>query len=279
LLIEGLSAFSPTFAPRFCRIPALADIRLDPFAAAQKHPFLAPFATARLRQDMNRYRVLVANSPSLRSALKTKCPGAGPVRVVCPGIENKWFETSPIEEKFILFLGRIDVDHKGLDYLVQCYGRIRRQFPDIRLVVAGAGPDEARFRRLLARKGLQEAVEMRGWVEGQEKIDLLRKCLLVCMPSRREGWPAVANEAAACAKPVVGHDVTGLRDSVADGKTGFLVELGDVDAFTDAVRRLLEDDSMRRDLGRRARERARQFTWEKAASSYQLICEEVASRR
>jgi glycosyltransferase involved in cell wall biosynthesis len=75
------------------------------------------------------------------------------------------------------------------------------------------------------------------------------------LPSREESFPLVVLEAMTLGRPVVAFDVGGVRDQMGD--CGRIVESGDTSAMATAVQELLEDPAMRRDLGERARERAR----------------------
>jgi glycosyltransferase involved in cell wall biosynthesis len=272
LLIETVSPFSPTFAPCISRKPAIADFRLDPFEALEKHPRAAPFLKARLKHNLRYFQGGIALSSSVASNVRKQCPFVPEIRVVPPGIETSRFQYSESHENYILYLGRIDIDHKGLDHLVEAFACLNTALPDIRLVIGGAGPDEREVKKLIHRAGIEQSVELPGWVEGEEKVRLLQNCILVCMPSRREGWGQVALEAAACGKPVVGYDVTGLKDAVIHGQTGLLVEPRDVNWLAQAMRKLIQDSELRKCYGKAARERAQQLTWETVVQKYETMC-------
>jgi glycosyltransferase involved in cell wall biosynthesis len=70
-----------------------------------------------------------------------------------------------------------------------------------------------------------------------------------CFPSYREGLPNAPLEAALAGLPIVGFRATGTVDVVRDGETGFLVEIGNIDALTSALERVLHDEDLRRQLG------------------------------
>jgi glycosyltransferase involved in cell wall biosynthesis len=85
---------------------------------------------------------------------------------------------------------------------------------------------------------------------------LLAAADVVVLPSYREGIPRAVMEAAATGRPVVAYDIRGVREVVPQG-LGLLVPVGDVDALTAAVRRLVEDDDLRREAGARCAEQVR----------------------
>lgn len=249
LLIEGISAFSPTFAGRLSSQPAIADLRLDPFSASKNYIGLSSIIKLRVLKDLQHFNTIVSVSASLADSIQQTCPILPPISIVPPGIDQQLFYTVSSEEKFLLYLGRLDIKHKGLDHLIQAYANINNFFPEIRMIIAGSGPDEGILRKLIKKEKLEGKIEFTGLVKGDKKTELLKKCLFVCMPSRQEGFGQVALEAAACAKPVVGYDITGLKDAVVDNQTGLLVESGNVKALEHAIRQLIANPVLRYQLG------------------------------
>lgn len=132
--------------------------------------------------------------------------------------------------EYFLYLGRLAVE-KGLDTIVQAWSGQRA------LVVVGAGPDEARLRRL-AHGG----VEFRAAVPPDEVGVLLQQARALVLPSRwYEGWPRVAVEAFAAGVPVIASDIGGLPELVVSEENGLLVAPDRPASWMDAVRRLCDD--------------------------------------
>ena len=103
--------------------------------------------------------------------------------------------------------------------------------------------------------GLSDRVDWAGYISDLDRIYVMIDVLAV--PSVREPFGRVAAEAMASGIPVVAFAVDGLKEIVVHGETGFLVPSGDVDALAEALRRLIEDPVLRREMGSRGRERAR----------------------
>ena len=95
---------------------------------------------------------------------------------------------------------------------------------------------------------------------------MLRRAWALVFASPKEGWGITNLEAAACGTPVVASNSPGIRESVRDGETGFLVPHGDVGAMASAMRRIAGDAALVAQLGVQARRFAETFTWERAAS-------------
>jgi glycosyltransferase involved in cell wall biosynthesis len=187
-----------------------------------------------------------------------------------PGDPDQRFEVPTL-----LYLGRLK-RYKRVDLLIRVVARLREQGLAVRLVVAGTGDHEAALRGLVDRMGVSDAVEFRGFVSEAEKVELFRRAWIHLLTSPKEGWGITNVEAAACGTPTIASDSPGLRDSVADGETGFLVPHGDIEALADRIRAVIEDRALRERLGRTARGFAERFTWDRAALETETFLESVA---
>ena len=117
--------------------------------------------------------------------------------------------------------------------------------------------------RYLARDGTGDRVRLHGFLPEEDKNSVLASCHLHVTASEFEGWGLTVIEAAHLGVPTVAYDVDGLRDSVRDGETGWLVREGE--ELADVVARALEElsDPRRAEAVRRAcRAWASRFTWE-----------------
>jgi glycosyltransferase involved in cell wall biosynthesis len=99
------------------------------------------------------------------------------------------------------------------------------------------------------------------------------------LTSPKEGWGITNIEAAACGTPTIASDSPGLRDSVEDGRTGFLVPHGDVAALTARMEQLLGNATLRNQLGEHALAFAQRFTWDRAADDTEQFLLGVVGNR
>ena len=190
-----------------------------------------------------------------------------------PDATGQRFETPTI-----LYLGRLK-RYKRVDLPIRAVAALAAEGVDVRIVVAGTGDDEPRLRALVDELGLGERVGFAGYVSEEEKLRLFRKAWLHVLTSPKEGWGITNLEAAACGTPTVASDSPGLRDSVVDGETGFLVPHGDVAALARRIRTLIVDDRLRERLGANARRFAERFTWDRAAEDTETFLREAAASR
>jgi glycosyltransferase involved in cell wall biosynthesis len=191
------------------------------------------------------------------------------IAIVPNGVDLARFGPASTVDRFdaptILYLGRLK-RYKRVDLPIRALASLRNDGVAARLIIAGTGDHARSLRSLCDDLGLdREAVEFRGFVSEEEKVELFRRAWLHVLTSPKEGWGITNLEAAACGTPTVASDSPGLRDSVLDGETGFLVPHGDVTALAERIRRVLQDPALRDELGRRARHFATRFTWDRAA--------------
>ncbi|WP_432562355.1 glycosyltransferase [Kineococcus sp. SYSU DK003] len=164
--------------------------------------------------------------------------------------------------RLVAAVGRF-VEKKGFDDLLEAVRILRAAGDPVRLVLAGAGRDEADLRRRAA--GLGNAVEFPGPLPQHDVVALLRRAAVFAAPcvvaadGDRDGLPTVLLEAMALGTPVVSTPVTGIPEAVLHDITGTLVPQRDPVALSVALRRVLDDPELARAHSRAARTRVEQF--------------------
>jgi glycogen(starch) synthase len=178
----------------------------------------------------------------------------------------------------LLCLGRL-VREKGFDLALKALAAVLPRFPYVRLIIAGDGPERPALQRQTVELGLESFVEFTGWVAREDVPALMNQAVALVMPSRREGLPLVALEAAQMARPVIAARVGGLPEIVAHGQTGLLVDREDVAGLARAFSLLLENPELAVRLGRTARERVQtEFSWNVHVDSYERLYLRLSAR-
>lgn len=207
----------------------------------------------------------VAISESSRDDLVKRGIDARRVTVSHPGIDHPPFEadTSTPRAPKVIFVGRLEV-YKKVDVMLHAMKRLEARFPEAEIVVIGRGPAQGDLQRLSNELGLADRTLFTGFVSDEERDRLLSEARVCVFPSEKEGWGLTVIEANAAGTPVVATDADGLRDSVRDGETGWLVTDGDVDGFADRIGALLEDDALATRMSAAALAWSKRFDWERA---------------
>jgi lipopolysaccharide/colanic/teichoic acid biosynthesis glycosyltransferase/glycosyltransferase involved in cell wall biosynthesis len=158
----------------------------------------------------------------------------------------------PAGAPVIGFVGRL-VKDKGIRQLVEAFKKLRKTFPELRLLLLGdfedGDPVEPQIRQYI--ESTKEIIREGFVVDTAPYYPLMD---VLAFPTHREGFGQVSLEAQASGVPVVTTQATGAIDSVIDGLTGFLVPVGDFEALAAAIGKLLADDELRSRIGRAGRD-------------------------
>ena len=179
----------------------------------------------------------------------------------------------------VVFPARLLID-KGVNEFIEVARRLRQEKPEARFALVGdidpQNPSSLRAEQLEAirREGV---VECWGWRDDMPKV--FAGCHIVCLPSHREGLPKALLEAGAAGRAVVATDVPGCRLAVDDEKSGVLVPLGDLDALSSSLSRLMEDGETRRTMGAHGRVLAEKFSIERVVEDTLKLYEQQLRRR
>ena len=188
------------------------------------------------------------------------------IRVIYCGIDSTAYTPDPAarsETPVFAYLGRLK-RYKAVDLVLR--GFARAAIPGARLEVAGAGDYRPALERLASSLDLDDRVTFLGRISEAEKLRLLRRAWALVFTSPKEGWGITNLEAAACGTAVIASDSPGIRESVRNGQTGYLVRHGDVEALASAMKQLAGDRALAERLGAQGRVFATSFTWDRAAT-------------
>jgi len=159
--------------------------------------------------------------------------------------------------RVILTVGRwlASERYKGMDTLITALPRLLMQWPDLQLVLAGSGDDQAWLEDFAEKNGVQRHVHFLSGLSYSELAACYTACELFALPSRGEGFGLVYLEAMACGKPVIGGAHGGAPEIIQDGVTGYLVPHGDPTQLATAIHAVLADPVHAREMGARGKAR------------------------
>ena len=179
-------------------------------------------------------------------------------------------------EDALLFLGRFGA-RKGIFDLLQALAIVRTRYPNVRLLCGGDG-DVAGVRARARELGVEQSVEVLGWVSGLAKHQVLAEATVYVLPSYAEGLPMGVLEAMSAGAPVVATCVGGIPDAIEDEIDGFLIEPGDIDALADRIMRLIGDPGLRETFTARAKRKVvERFSPEKVLAQLENLYRELGA--
>ena len=160
--------------------------------------------------------------------------------------EQARMESPEVDPNLILFFGRI-YDYKGLKYLIEAEPIISREFPDVKIMIAGEGEDFQKYRKMMVNP--DRFIVHNDWISDAQRADYFNRAGMVVLPYTDATQSGVVPVAYNFRKPVVATEVGALPDCVQHGKTGLLAPPKDPSALAEAILRLLRSPAQAKRMG------------------------------
>jgi len=175
---------------------------------------------------------------------------------VCEEFRPTWEDRN-----YMLYVGRLE-KHKRVEELISLAREI-----DFPLKIVGYGPEKEKLESFAKEMGAP--VKFLGKVSRRKLLSLYQQCTFFVSASRWEGFGLIFLEANACGKPVVGYNCTAIKERIRDGYNGFKVR--NHEELVEISRRLKEDPSLRKRIGKKGAKLARLHRWKKIAIKYEEV--------
>ncbi len=188
------------------------------------------------------------------------------------GIDNiRYTQGKKSHDPLFLFVARL-TRMKRPDLCIESMRLVRKQYPKAKLAVVGYGPMERKITEMIGEYGLAGNVFVVNkdhlYFERHpkdQKVRLMQEAWALLLPSVKEGWGMVVTESAACGTPTIATRVTGLEDSVKNGKTGILISRNpSAGELARAMERILRHATLRKRLSDNAQAQSANFTWQES---------------
>jgi len=243
----------------------------DVITIAQDHQTFAarmPVLRELIQTSSRRLDCLVTLSKADRAAYAELLAGADTVVEAIPNaVPWQVGPTSTLDSKIVLAGGRL-VPSKGFDRLVTAFEPVARARPDWQLHIYGMGDQEQHLRRQIKQRRLADQVRLMG--QSDYFREALTRASVFVSGSHSEAFSMVLLEAMSVGLPPVAFDVpSGPTDLIEDGTSGYLVADGDLDAFSRTLRRLVDDQELRRRVGTAAQTVARCYDIEAVTARWE----------
>lgn len=181
------------------------------------------------------------------------------------------------KNKFIILFLSVLHPRKGPDVILRAMPIIIEHNPNVKLMIAGNGVMKAELKRLSRKFGIEKYVKFVGFVEESLKPFYYKSADVFCLPSvmKTEVFPVVLLEASAAGLPMVVSDLNTFKCIIKEEYNGLFTRRGDEKDLADAIIYLLENEDVRKKMGRNAKKHVKNYTWDKIAEMTEKVYREV----
>ena len=206
---------------------------------------------------------------------KTYCTHCPTTSVIPNPITAPSSEMSPLSDKVILAVGRLD-NQKNFPGLIDIWALIAKDYPDWKLRIVGEGYTDTRILQKVKEYSLEGQFELCPFTNNVQEHYLSSS--VFTMTSDFEGFGLVLVEAESMGLPLVSYACPcGPRDIIRDGQDGFLVERGDMKTFAARLRQLIEDEELRRRMGQAAKVNSQRFSLDNVMKQWEALFAELTT--
>jgi len=256
--------FTTAFLPEFTKKPVIGIVHMLA-AEDMERKYKLPFHLIQ-NSGIKKYQHIITTSEVIKKKIEKINPNISPI-VISNGITAVY---KPLLKKknYILFLGRIEVDQKGIDLLIQAFKKFHEKNTGYKLIIAGSGDSKeiAKVKELIKKENLTKKIILKGKVTGKIKETLLHEAACVVISSRFETYSLVALEAMSYGAPVVCFAIEGL--SWIPKNIVKKVRPFDSEFFAKTLTSIISDKAATKKMIQEANMYAKQFTWDAIAKKY-----------
>ncbi len=165
--------------------------------------------------------------------------------------------------------------YKGLDYLLKSLQTVKKEIPNLKLIVGGKGVLVDYYKKIAVSMGLGDNVEFTGFISDEDIVEYYNQANVFVLPSissLQEGFGIVALEALSCQTPVITTDIVGVAEDLIEVNSGLVVPAKDSVKLAEAIITILKDKKLQIEMGKRGRELVMEkYTWKRVASSMEKL--------
>lgn len=280
--IHGL----PFFTPIYVRKPIIAFIHE---VAEEIWDYMYPFPINKIGKIVEpilllpyrRIKFITVSDSTKKSLIKIGVLENNIV-VINNGIKEEILKKLPEKEKnpTFIFVSRV-VRMKGIEEVIKAFSFIAREYKKAKLWIVGSGDREyiEKLKKMINEYGIIDSTIFFGRVSEDKKLALIRKAHILLHASVKEGWGLVVIEAASQSTPSVVYNVSGLKDSVRNDKTGKIIRENSPYEMAKEALSLLQDRRKYIEYQNNCLKWAKQFTWAKSIKKSTQIIEDIVVKK
>lgn len=178
--------------------------------------------------------------------------------------------------KFHLIVARNLEPIYGINIAIQAVGLIKIVYPQIRLSIAGSGPQKSELRNMVKDAGLEKNIIFTGKLNPDEIVDLFHSADIMLNPSSVDNMPNAILESMACGVPVVTTNAGGIPFMVKSSSTASIVKINDPEEMAKAVIELYQDPELYATIARNGIEEVKRYAWTEVKQEWLTLYQRLA---
>ena len=243
-------------------------------------PHKTPLLSTTVQTMLNKADRVVASSNDVKANAYRYYKVNREIDIIPLGIKQPFFEKKnrqdfglDPDEVVFCTIGRL-IKRKNLDDAIEIFDDIKHQ-QRFKFLIIGEGPERAHLEKIIQNFGLDGRVRLLGNISDELKFQLLDLSDCYISTALHEGFGLVFLEAMECGLPVICYNRGGQNDFLINGKTGFLVQLGDKKSFHDKIVKLITDQGLKKDISLYNKKLVKNFYINHCAEKYISLFQKV----
>jgi phosphatidyl-myo-inositol alpha-mannosyltransferase len=273
LWIESFTPpFSVSILPLIINKPLIGLVHMLSGEDMQRK-YLFPFQIIE-KLGLRMYKYIISPSEINSNKIIKNVPGIKLITVP-NGVNNPvCTKIKKIKKEFITYIGRIEVNQKGLDLLIKSYKYISNK-TSVKLLIAGSGEKKEieKLQRLISNNHLNNKIKLLGKISGCKKSEFFAKSILMTIPSRFETFSIVALETLVSGTPLITFDIKGL--SWITNNSSLKIESFDFRKYGEGIIELLNNNKLRKKLSKFSQRESKKYTWNNSSVMYELFIDKI----
>jgi len=268
---------------KFKKKPLIVTYHNDIIGTGIAHYIAGFYNSTALKSLLNEVdRIIITQANYLQSSPYLK-KYENKIDLIPVGVDVEKFKSfNANKNKYtIFFLSLLDEFHKykGLDYLLKALKHVKKEIPDVKLIIGGKGKLLGYYRKMAYDFGLKDNVEFHGFIPEEKIVEYYSRSSVFVLPSispKQEGFGIVALEALACETPIISTEIVGVASDVKKSKSGIIIPPKDVDKLVKAIVKILNNENLSKEMGRNGRKLVKtSYTWYKVAKMVERVYRKV----
>lgn len=180
------------------------------------------------------------------------------------------------ENDFVIICSKELMFDNNQKTLFRAVALIKNKVPNMKVLIAGNGPDEEMLRKLAVELKIDDIVRFLGYRTDLEKVVPMANLVVSC--SYREGMPLNIIEAMLCARPIIASHNRGHNELIEEGKTGYLYDMLDEKMLADYIMKIVQNPKKAIEFGERAYEKVQNYTSDEVVKQMKKIIDDLGGK-